>query len=423
MLNALQKQILDATFYYIFSTLSEDSSPDVGLKALEAIKEVSAYQAYKELLSSNDLLVQVDQIKAIYNHKCPQNRSTGSPYVIQQPGLVTWEPYGHDLGTVSEEQGLLGLTAQNDSTTPHVTKTDVTQYLDSFLETCRKELKDRLVSPTSVSQAASSTIIPVEVLFAFVQAVVGFHEAFKHEIVNYQGLEPSAAANYMTSVLNAIRKNAWKDFLKDPEGFAVPKEMKNFVVDYLKEHPVLLEAKTFEKYTKELEKQYSVQYDIDILNSLPEISMPQAATPFWAVPVISTPISFTKFAHAACDLTEKLTQTLSQFRHLDPKAANTYVSNLLTAIRKNQVEDFFEDPELFGVPAELKDLLGKELQCFPILLQDQSLDAQAIKTVEVAIARNSIAQIRQSLASVNNGCINNNNNNNNNNDNNMLRLT
>jgi len=77
MLNGLQRNLLDATFDFLFDTLIEDVTPEAGLQALAAMKDTSVYKAQKQLFNTHQLLGTIDQVRAIYAHPCPQNRSTG----------------------------------------------------------------------------------------------------------------------------------------------------------------------------------------------------------------------------------------------------------------------------------------------------------------------------------------------------------
>ena len=426
MLNHLQQQVLEATFSFMFSTLEEDVPPHIGLVVLKAIKKNTDYQQHITLLEQYQLLDTIHQIKDVYVHDCPQNRSTGSPYVQQRTGWVRFEPNGHGNGVVEERQGLLGLTALNDQATAAVTREDVITYLDQQIEACREKLEQRQLQVQQADQEVVASRLREEraqvsdlgSLMAFIQATVGFYDTFQHQIVDHARLHNNAslrenanqvAANYMTSVLNVLRKDAWESFLENSEHFAIPQFLKSFIVDYLKEHPILKAAKRYEQHTKQLEVAYLKEGNVNVANLVPNASIPQAVTPFWSSPSNTTStIDIRAFTEAACALTEALKQKLADFHALDPNAANTYVSNLITAIRKNQVKDFFEDPQSFGMPSELKTLLESECRHHPILLQGQSLDVQQIKAVEVALVSQSLEEIRQSLGTTGGDSSNNN---------------
>ncbi len=74
----------------------------------------------------------------------PQNRSTGSPYVGQEPGYVLYEPNGHGKGIAREPEGLLSLTARNDSSTSPVTREDVINYICEKVNGKLQELRNNL---------------------------------------------------------------------------------------------------------------------------------------------------------------------------------------------------------------------------------------------------------------------------------------
>ncbi len=117
-LNDTQKYLLDAFLNFIFSDILERKEPDVILEYGEKIKAVNAL--LERTVSGHDKLLfkrlevwdGIKQIHKIFAHPCPQNRSTGSPYLGHHQGMVAW----HDESTGVFREEPIGLLS------PFVTK-------------------------------------------------------------------------------------------------------------------------------------------------------------------------------------------------------------------------------------------------------------------------------------------------------------
>jgi tetratricopeptide (TPR) repeat protein len=126
-LNTLQKQVIQATLDYMFHAIIEGKPIEQVILCLQAIFKEEIYQANKDKFAQLDMLESLDQIRGILVHPCPQNRSTGCPYVGQEPGMVVYRDASHNI--CREPKGLLSLTALNDTSHSVVTKQDVVEYL------------------------------------------------------------------------------------------------------------------------------------------------------------------------------------------------------------------------------------------------------------------------------------------------------
>lgn len=145
-LNETQKNILEATFSYMtdelypehiesFLQLLQDA---INTSAVDNIQSSEIEKYLNTVDKKNPITSALKQLYKICCHPCPQNRSEGSPYVGQEPGMAVWS----ENGTIQREPlGRLGLTARHDPAVEAVTKKDVLEYLHSYL------LKQKETSP------------------------------------------------------------------------------------------------------------------------------------------------------------------------------------------------------------------------------------------------------------------------------------
>ena len=141
MLNKTQENIIKAFIQFPMEDI-EELPHSIAIKVFESIiSEKNIPESIDNLVKTTNCLESISQIKSIFEHKYPQNRSTGSPYVGQENGYAVYEPNGHGNGIAKEPIGLLSLTAYNDSTTEPVTKDDVISYVIDLLQTKVNNLK------------------------------------------------------------------------------------------------------------------------------------------------------------------------------------------------------------------------------------------------------------------------------------------
>jgi hypothetical protein len=380
MLNALQRHLLDGTFSFVFETLTEDVTPEVGLLALTAMKDTSVYKAQKQLFETQNLVDMIDQVRAIYAHPCPQNRSTGAFQVSLLGREVAWR--SADGRVCTEQRGLLGLTAQGDSTTPAVTKQDVVNYLDGQLAHYHEQLAARQQEVEQEAVVAAQPERSFKGLFAYIQATVGFYDAFSYTLMDYPELDRQAAATYMTTVLNAIRKEVLSDFYKDPSLFAMPKELIPFIKGYVEQHPILLEANTYAAHTKTLEKQYLLQGCADLTAFSEVTDNPNRF--FASKPELATSAITQKTLQQAVNtMVQSLRAVLAQTA-LAKSAPESYVASILAASRKNQLDILLDAPVQYGIADEFKQLINELVKDNPVILQASTLGAEA-KELETAL--------------------------------------
>lgn len=130
MLNNCQKHLLETILSFSIENITELEAP-YAIEALNAIFATSIPDFTASSLKSSDTYDDVIFLRKIINHPCPQNRSTGSPY-IHIPGYVSWFD---DKGEIrSEPSGLLSLTSKNNEIDPHVSKDDVVEYIRNAVE-------------------------------------------------------------------------------------------------------------------------------------------------------------------------------------------------------------------------------------------------------------------------------------------------
>ncbi len=90
----------------------------------------------QHILGKLDMLEVANQVNAILTHPCPQNRTSGSPYIGQEPGMAAWFigdfPPAQDR-IRKEHLGLLSLTARNDDIT-EVTAIATKKYIKTLIK-------------------------------------------------------------------------------------------------------------------------------------------------------------------------------------------------------------------------------------------------------------------------------------------------
>lgn len=162
-LNETQKNILNTVLLYQICTDSISSSLAAGVfeEFLENIIKYEETESAEDKLKKQELLQSnlerigniycnyayenrdsMKQIFKIMTHPCPQNRTTGSPYVGQELGMAVWKD--EDGNIQREPVGLLSLTANSDNTATPVTRNDVAKYITSQIEESVTEIKNKV---------------------------------------------------------------------------------------------------------------------------------------------------------------------------------------------------------------------------------------------------------------------------------------
>src|SRR3990167_2674692 len=121
-MNTLQKILLSETISWYLNEISELKNPLDAIIALKAVLQKNKLnQKQKNHFRHLDVYLEIKQLRKILAHPCPQNITTGSPYVglgelgVDTNGLVLFEPLGHGNGIAKEQQGILGLTSRDDA--------------------------------------------------------------------------------------------------------------------------------------------------------------------------------------------------------------------------------------------------------------------------------------------------------------------
>jgi tetratricopeptide (TPR) repeat protein len=131
MLNYTQQQILQA---YLNVTLLEDDDylqlhPSNALHILKSIIDDAEFKDSRNQLRQINMLETCVQLRSVLRHECPQNVNHA---LDSHNGFVTYKDFNGTKKT--EKQGLLGLSAKNDSTAEPVTKRDVTKFIVDTIE-------------------------------------------------------------------------------------------------------------------------------------------------------------------------------------------------------------------------------------------------------------------------------------------------
>jgi hypothetical protein len=167
-LNVTQKNILEGMFKFIFDSIA-NLKPKDAIKALKSMSESNISQKDIIIFKQQDVWGEVEQIHKIFVHPCPQNRAESYPYVgqvvncaayhicdvnfkelidsgksttnkvyfkngrvVEQREIIRYLPRNQDFIGL-EPEGLLSLTAQEDSRTPSVTKEAVINYIKNLM--------------------------------------------------------------------------------------------------------------------------------------------------------------------------------------------------------------------------------------------------------------------------------------------------
>ena len=229
MLNSLQKEMLEASISFLFDSIKDCGDSALGLSALNAISDDEVFNNNREKFERANILDAVELLRQILQHPNPQNRSTGSPYVGQEPGMAVWrDPVTKSIK--KEPLGLLSLTTQQRPEDEPTTKADVVNFIGQVIERYKAELQPAPATSStneSSTQASSSTDNPAPTgsFFAstaadffqkaqdlmqqkdFAEAVKQLDEAIKKD--------PEQAEYYFQRAKALIRINRRADGLRD----------------------------------------------------------------------------------------------------------------------------------------------------------------------------------------------------------------
>ena len=133
-LNGTQKSIIAGYLSFIFETIEEQPSKADVVKAFQAILADQVSEKDKAFFQSRDLWDSIEQVRAIFSHPAPQNRSTSYPYFAAPHDIntVVFPTSEHRPGF--EQRGLLSLSARNDATAPPVTKKAVVVHITQLIQ-------------------------------------------------------------------------------------------------------------------------------------------------------------------------------------------------------------------------------------------------------------------------------------------------
>lgn len=146
-LNETQKKIIESFLQFPFEEIVEGLSAEIESESLI----IHAYKAMitpielstiipgllttcGKIFLEKEILTSIDTVRSLFRHPYPQNRRVGDPSAAsgKENGIIDNEVYYWENGfggiLKHEPQGLLGLTAKNDSTALPVTKESVASY-------------------------------------------------------------------------------------------------------------------------------------------------------------------------------------------------------------------------------------------------------------------------------------------------------
>lgn len=132
MLNPTQKNILDGIMVFIFDPVSELSPPTFAINVLKAM--ISPEEPSQD--EQHDMRAVwpcIKQIRDVFNHPCPQNRSESYPY-FHAPDDSNMVVYKNEEGKPAfEQRGLLSLTSRAQEGYDKINKQDVVDYITSLI--------------------------------------------------------------------------------------------------------------------------------------------------------------------------------------------------------------------------------------------------------------------------------------------------
>lgn len=146
-LNGVQINLLEGFFENTFPDL-KDANEAILDSLKRAITEEKLQEGDKEILEAVDMFYEINSIREVLFHPCPQNRRTGDQTAVDSKFLFSGQEAPEDgvlRGDVfywakgdfrtpgsekgHERQGLLGLTARNDDTANPVTRRAVVDFI------------------------------------------------------------------------------------------------------------------------------------------------------------------------------------------------------------------------------------------------------------------------------------------------------
>ena len=415
MLNNTQRSILDALIEQMIEDIQTSLSPDLALRAINAVaEEEGAFAAHQEDFD-DDILPTIKYFREIYHHEYPQNRAVGDPNVRQnQPGFILYQPNGHGRGVVAERQGKLGLTAYNDNTVAPVTREDVIGYLDQQFQVCRQRIQQAPQPVVPSAPPPSSPLVEpsapprprptVEAITLFTGAVVDFVDALKAYLRTRPGYDIQAANTFVSAVLHAIRRLNWGALCQNPEDHGIPNDadLLDFIVSYVNEHPFLKPSYLLHANSRQVEHhvlaaapEASVAASLGLLGGANLMSFYQ---PAGASTSIIENVTEQKLVQAVLEVFDALEAVAPSFPELDASAISVFMSSWLRSIRKDELVQFNADPENYaGVPKALLTFFQQQLADLPELMAARRHANFCHQQIEKFFRTNNIDAIRQLL--------------------------
>lgn len=131
-INPTQKTIVIGTLNFIFDSLAK-FSPKIVLRCLNALTLTTISNIEKEDFERLEVWDEIEQIRTILSHPCPQNRGVSYPY-FDKPADEQMIVYKDAQGKPAFEQaGLLGLTVHNDKET-FITKQGLVRFIYDLID-------------------------------------------------------------------------------------------------------------------------------------------------------------------------------------------------------------------------------------------------------------------------------------------------
>lgn len=207
------------------------------------------------------------------------------------------------------------------------------------------------------------------------------------ELVNVKGFAPDACKTFVTTLLNALRKDVINQLINDPQSFAIPPEIAPFLFNYFYENPYLLFACQYQEEAKNLEINYLSSKGHFFSTSTSQITTHQEA----------------KLSQNRIALSESIMEAnkilRSKYTSLDDSQIQSILANLISAIRHNKLNDLLNYPENYSISLTIPKIqtnLTDIIKSFPNLQLAASFPDDA-KAIEIKLNQNRLNELAEEI--------------------------
>ncbi len=154
-INGAQKNIIEGTLKFLLDDITSSNTPEGAIRIYQSLLSTFVPSELIHLKATSSW-ESIEQIIKFVTHPCPQNRASGDPSAFWHSVLKGHDPetveekkglvhgvfkgkvycYQSGFGSVifTETEGILGLTARNDNSAPHITKEAVVFYIKQLIQ-------------------------------------------------------------------------------------------------------------------------------------------------------------------------------------------------------------------------------------------------------------------------------------------------